>query len=59
MRHLLWLATMLFFVPALAAQRLYTLYQEQRRLTDGLTQANEQLEKANRLLEKEVARRRG
>ena len=33
-------ATMLFFVPALAAQRLYTLYQEQRRL-------NEQLERAN------------
>lgn len=40
-------ATMLFFVPALAAQRLYTLYQEQRRLTDGLTRANEQLESAN------------
>lgn len=40
-------ATMLFFVPALAAQRLYTLYQEQRRLTDGLTTANEQLERAN------------
>jgi putative nucleotidyltransferase with HDIG domain len=40
-------ATMLFFVPALAAQRLHTLYQEQRRLTEGLTQANEQLEKAN------------
>ncbi len=40
-------ATMLFFVPALAAQRLYTLYQEQRRLTEGLTHANEQLERAN------------
>jgi putative nucleotidyltransferase with HDIG domain len=40
-------ATMLFFVPALAAQRLYTLYQEQRHLTEGLTQANEQLERAN------------
>jgi putative nucleotidyltransferase with HDIG domain len=40
-------ATMLFFVPALAAQRLYTLYQEQRHLTDGLTEANEQLERAN------------
>ena len=40
-------ATMLFFVPALAAQRLYTLYQEQRRLTEGLTQANESLERAN------------
>lgn len=38
---------MLFFVPALAAQRLYTLYQEQRRLTEGLTLANEQLEGAN------------
>ncbi len=31
---------MLFFVPALAAQRLYTLYQEQRQLTDNLTDAN-------------------
>lgn len=40
-------ATMLFFVPALAAQRLYTLYQEQRHLTEGLTQANERLERAN------------
>lgn len=40
-------ATMLFFVPALAAQRLHTLYQQQRQLTEGLTQANEQLEKAN------------
>jgi putative nucleotidyltransferase with HDIG domain len=40
-------ATMLFFVPALAAQRLYTLYQEQRRLTESLTDANSQLERAN------------
>jgi len=40
-------ATMLFFVPALAAQRLYTLYQQQRHLTEGLTRANEQLENAN------------
>jgi uncharacterized membrane protein len=40
-------ATMLFFVPALAAQRLYMLYQEQRRLTENLTTANEQLERAN------------
>jgi putative nucleotidyltransferase with HDIG domain len=40
-------ATMLFFVPALAAQRLHTLYQEQRRLTEGLTRANDQLERAN------------
>ena len=38
---------MLFFVPALAAQRLYTLYQEQRQLTENLTDANEQLERAN------------
>ena len=40
-------ATMLFFVPALAAQRLYTLYQQQLHLTEGLTQANERLESAN------------
>lgn len=40
-------ATMLFFVPALAAQRLYTLYQEQRTLSDGLRTANERLESAN------------
>jgi len=40
-------ATMLFFVPAFAAQRLYTLYQAQRHLTDDLTDANEQLERAN------------
>lgn len=40
-------ATMLFFVPALAAQRLYTLYQEQRHLTEDLTEANAQLERAN------------
>ena len=38
---------MLFFVPALAAQRLFTLYQQQRHLTEGLTRANEQLESAN------------
>lgn len=36
-----------FFVPALAAQRLFGLYQEQRRLTDRLTAANTQLESAN------------
>jgi putative nucleotidyltransferase with HDIG domain len=35
-----------FFVPALAAQRLFVLYQEQRRLTDDLVAANEQLERA-------------
>ena len=40
-------ATMLFFVPALAAQRLYTLYQQQRHLTEGLTGANARLESAN------------
>jgi putative two-component system response regulator len=37
----------LFFVPALAAQRLFALYQEQRRLADDLGEANERLEAAN------------
>ena len=37
----------LFFLPALAAQRLFGLYQEQRRLTDQLVTANAVLEKAN------------
>lgn len=37
----------LFFVPALAAQRLYALYQQQRELTDGLISANERLERAS------------
>jgi putative nucleotidyltransferase with HDIG domain len=37
----------LFFVPALAAQRLFALYQEQRRLTDELVGANSTLERAN------------
>jgi putative nucleotidyltransferase with HDIG domain len=37
----------LFFVPALAAQRLFALYQSQRELADGLTQMNAQLEGAN------------
>jgi putative nucleotidyltransferase with HDIG domain len=36
----------LFFVPALAAQRLYVLYQQQLSLTDELVSANEQLERA-------------
>ncbi len=36
----------LFFLPALAAQRLYVLYQQQRTLTDELVSANEQLERA-------------
>lgn len=37
----------LFFGPALAAQQLFGLYQEQRRLTDDLTLANETLAKVN------------
>jgi putative nucleotidyltransferase with HDIG domain len=37
----------LFFVPALAAQRLFAMYQEQRRLAEDLSQANLQLERAN------------
>ena len=37
----------LFFVPALAAQRLFALYQSQRELADGLVAVNAQLERAN------------
>lgn len=37
----------LFFVPALAAQRLFALYQDQRRLADDLGAVNERLEAAN------------
>jgi hypothetical protein len=37
----------LFFVPALAAQRLFALLQAQRQLTEGLSAANQQLERAN------------
>lgn len=37
----------LFLVPALAAQRLYAMYQEQRRLAGDLVTANRTLEKAN------------
>jgi putative nucleotidyltransferase with HDIG domain len=37
----------LFFVPALAAQRLFALYQDQRKLTDELVDANTALERAN------------
>jgi putative nucleotidyltransferase with HDIG domain len=37
----------LFLVPALAAHRLYHLYQEQRRLADNLAEANETLARAN------------
>jgi putative nucleotidyltransferase with HDIG domain len=37
----------LFLIPAMAAQRLYGLYQEQRRLAADLSDANETLERAN------------
>ncbi len=37
----------LFLVPAIAAQRLYGLYEEQRRLATDLAVANETLERAN------------
>ena len=37
----------LFFAPALAAQRWFLLYQEQRRLASDLQVANEQLKAAN------------
>jgi putative nucleotidyltransferase with HDIG domain len=37
----------LFLAPALAAQRLFSLYQEQRRLTDDLAEVNVRLESAN------------
>jgi putative nucleotidyltransferase with HDIG domain len=37
----------LFFVPALAAQRVFALYQTQRDLTDSLVTANSRLEAAN------------
>jgi putative nucleotidyltransferase with HDIG domain len=37
----------LFLIPAMAAQRLYGLYQEQRRLAIDLSTANETLERAN------------
>jgi putative nucleotidyltransferase with HDIG domain len=38
---------LLFLVPAMAAQRLYGLYQEQRQLASDLSRANETLERAN------------
>src|SRR5207302_4323488 len=41
-----WLV-LFFFAPALAAQRLFLLYQEQRSLAEGLSSAYERLEKAN------------
>ena len=37
----------LFLIPSLAAQRLYAMYQEQRRLAEDLSTANETLERAN------------
>jgi putative nucleotidyltransferase with HDIG domain len=37
----------LFFAPALAAQRWFLMYQEQRRLTNDLQAANAQLKAAN------------
>ena len=37
----------LFLAPALAAQRLFGLYQEQRQLADDLVKANVRLERAN------------
>jgi len=37
----------LFFIPALAAQRLFGLYQEQRQLAGQLVEANADLEEAN------------
>jgi len=37
----------LFFAPALAAQRLFSLYQHERSLSEDLSAANEQLERAN------------
>jgi putative nucleotidyltransferase with HDIG domain len=37
----------LFLVPAFAAQRLFLLYQRQRRLADSLAIANAELERAN------------
>lgn len=38
---------LLFLTPALAAQRLFAMYQEQRRLAEDLSTANEALEQAN------------
>jgi putative nucleotidyltransferase with HDIG domain len=37
----------LFFAPALAAQRLFSLYQDQRRLAEDLSSVNKRLERAN------------
>jgi HD superfamily phosphohydrolase YqeK len=38
---------LMFVLPALAFQRLYTLYQRERRLSDDLRDANETLARAN------------
>jgi len=38
---------LLFFAPALAAQRFFVLYQDQRRLSEGFVSANARLERAN------------
>lgn len=38
---------LLFFAPGLAAQRFFSLYQDQRRLAEHLEEANRQLESAN------------
>lgn len=38
---------LLFLLPALAAQRLWTMYQEQRRLASDLAVVNDKLERAN------------
>src|SRR3954470_830018 len=46
-RELSPLSLLLFFVPALAAQKLFALYQDQRRLADDLLSVNERLERAN------------
>jgi putative nucleotidyltransferase with HDIG domain len=40
-------AALLFFAPALAAQQVFGLYQEQKRLNDELTAANDTLRRAN------------
>jgi len=37
----------LFFVPAMAAQRLFVLYEHQRQLAEDVTATNKQLERAN------------
>ena len=38
---------LLFLAPALAAQRFFVLYQDQRRLSEGFGSANARLERAN------------